>query len=121
MKPLITKESGLDYTSDPQCRVLFEHDGMMIFAPHLSECGRFIVEPKQYGFDIWETGGGCTAWGRKFGPVYMLVTHADDPSHEFEDGRVAVGVYDYEEGNTLVTYILDAGGDVEPGSYQKGD
>lgn len=39
----------------------FDHNGQNIYSPFLSECGRFSVDPAQYGFVLAETGGGCKA------------------------------------------------------------
>lgn len=64
------------------------------------------------GFAVVETGGGCTAWRKSFGPEfggYVLVTSALDPtSHEIEntvlDGmpRVMIGIYT-ESGDMIAT------------------
>ena len=57
----------------------FEHDGMEIRNPMMSECGRFGVDPVEaYGFEVWHTGGGCMAL-RKDLPNgdYYLLTDAD--------------------------------------------
>lgn len=37
----------------------FEHGGMNIRNPMMSDCGRFGVDPKEYGFTEWHSGGGC--------------------------------------------------------------
>lgn len=53
--------------------------------------------PTEYGFYIYGTGGGCTAWRKEFElgdgtPAYMLVTQ--DMSHEIDYTRpVELGVY----------------------------
>lgn len=55
--------------------------------------------------EVWQTGGGCTAWGRRFDNAgYMLVTLAEDPmAPAFSDEQVAVGLYD-AEGSEWVTF-----------------
>lgn len=56
----------------------FVHQDMQIRNPFLSDCGRFTVDPKEYGFDEYHTGGGCMAL-RKMLPCgeYLLLTDAD--------------------------------------------
>ena len=36
----------------------FEYRGMFITNPIVSECGRFPVNPSEYGFSVCPTGGG---------------------------------------------------------------
>lgn len=69
------KEVKVPYTAD---LLAFTHLDMQIRNPMLSECGRFNVEPKYYGFDEFHTGGGCMAL-RKMLPCgeYLLLTDAD--------------------------------------------
>lgn len=77
----------------------FAAGGVEIEYPLMSECSRFSASPDYYGFVIFQTGGGCTAWRRDFlfngKPVYMLITAAADPIHEVENGQdCGMGVYD---------------------------
>jgi hypothetical protein len=37
------------------------HEGVLVTNPTASNGG--IVSPSHFGFELWETGGGCTAWG----------------------------------------------------------
>ena len=38
---------------------------------------------EDYGFKVWHTGGGCTAWHRVVGDhTYILITDKDGSSHE---------------------------------------
>jgi hypothetical protein len=39
----------------------FVHEGDECRHPYVSECGRFSADPKSYGFEEIETGGGCRA------------------------------------------------------------
>lgn len=75
---------------------------------------RLVVSPRYYGFEIWETGGGCTAWGRKFANgLEMLVTSIDDASHKIDaSGACTVGVYHERDGEILVADF--EGTDSEP-------
>lgn len=54
----------------------FEHGGMAIRNPFISECGRFSAEPEYYGFSGWSAGGGCVALRKDFGSRYWLLTDA---------------------------------------------
>lgn len=46
-----------------QCRHFpgFLHDGVLATNPTVAS-GE-TVSPSHFGFQLWETGGGCTAWG----------------------------------------------------------
>ena len=72
-------------------KVSFEFDGFEIENPTMSECGRFSVSPEYYGFEVYGTGGPCSAWRkvREDGFV-LLLTDWDDQrggwTHEFKDG-----------------------------------
>lgn len=56
----------------------FTHDDMQIRNPMLSECGRTVVDPKVYGFQEWERGGGCLALGKELEDGrYFLLTCSD--------------------------------------------
>ncbi|QBJ04485.1 hypothetical protein HOV23_gp088 [Pseudomonas phage Lana] len=56
----------------------FEHDGMEIRHPFISDCARFSADPRDYGFVEVDTGGGCRAL-RKDLPSgdYLLLTDSD--------------------------------------------
>jgi hypothetical protein len=87
-------------------RYAFEYRGVNITVPTQSECGRFVYNPdvpeterilREYGFTIYGTGGGCTAWRQGFvladgRTAYMLVTD-NDLGHEARPGDTVVGVY----------------------------
>lgn len=73
--------------------------------------------PDHYGFTVWETGGGCTAWMRKFEvggkTLQMLITAHDDPTHEIDrtEGNVGMGVYDIEGDGWVNWTVSSEGGD----------
>lgn len=53
----------------------FTHGEMQIRNPMLSECGRFKVDPRIYGFESYETGGCNAALYKELeGGRYMLLT-----------------------------------------------
>jgi hypothetical protein len=91
--------------------VYFEHDGHAVHNPTMSECGRFSVSPEYYGFAVYHTGGGCTAWRRELPDGrYMLLTDVEDGlTHVFSDGEaILLGLYD-EEGENISYSELTAG------------
>lgn len=51
---------------DSKAVISFEHDGVSINNPFMSSCGRFEVDPRTYGFNEEETGGGCLALVKRF-------------------------------------------------------
>lgn len=56
----------------------FVHEDMEIRNPMLSECGRFDVDPKYYGFEEYETGGHCLALIKTLeNGDYLLLTDED--------------------------------------------
>lgn len=56
----------------------FEFEGTEIRNPYESECGRFEVDPKSYGFVEHHTGGGCMALLKDLGDgAYLLITDSD--------------------------------------------
>lgn len=111
------KPEPIELRDTGEGRFAFTFRGTEIFNPCSSECGRFVVSPRYYGFQIWDTGGGCTAWGRNFvgvdgTPLQMLVTAPIDESHEIEpSGACMVGVYDDRTGEPLSVGTFSCPGD----------
>lgn len=91
----------------------FTFDGMLIENPTLSDCGRLIVSPEQYGFKIHETGGGCTAWVKPLeGDAFIVLTAgADGVSHELGQlgESFTIGVYESEDDETGTLYDAEVG------------
>jgi hypothetical protein len=56
-------------------------DDTAIQNPTLSPCSRFNVSPKDYGFYIEGTGGGCTAWVKQLENGFLVLTNGG-LSHE---------------------------------------
>jgi hypothetical protein len=79
----------------PYGTFLFPHGEALIDYPR-------FYSGETYGFDIIDTGGGCTAWRREFllpdgTPVAMVATDTSGISHALEPGEpVMLGVYDRE-------------------------
>ena len=93
-------------------------DGMEIVNPAWSEC-RFFVSPAYYGFFIHQTGGGCTAWAKKFGTWLVLVTD-DTASHELQIGHpVTIGVYDDQD--NWAVWEMDEDGYVQGSYHHEGE
>lgn len=98
--------------SHPSGAFAFEFQGSRISNPCASECGRRVVSPQHYGFEILNTGGNCTAWCRRFADdMLMLVTSADDTTHEIDAaGNCMVGVYVEGQSESLGVYAFDGPG-----------
>jgi hypothetical protein len=108
-------------------RYSFEHGGIAITVPTQSECGRFIYDPadpsterilREYGFEVWQTGGGNTAWRADFvlpdgRAAHMLVTD-NDLSHEARPGDTVIGVYltDSDDGEALAWWADETEADL---------
>jgi hypothetical protein len=55
----------------------FIFDDTAIQNPTLSPCARFTVSPKDYGFSIDGTGGGCTAWVKRLENGVLVLTNGN--------------------------------------------
>jgi hypothetical protein len=58
-----------------------------------------VVALKRQGFEVVETGGGCTAWRKSLPSGHVLIT--DDASHILDRGEADIGIYDDEENSIL--------------------
>jgi hypothetical protein len=90
------KELQLNKEGQP----FFIHQGIEITDPTISTCGRFPMPLEEYGFEVWSTGGGCTAHCQKFmmdgKPIIMLLTN-DNLSHvDIESKLITGGLFDDE-------------------------
>ena len=108
----------------------FDCGGIEITDPLTSSCGRFEYNPRdpatesvpaEYGFSVYGTGGGNTAWRAECmigtTPVYMLITD-DNLSHEVECGMpITVGVYmdDDENEECIACWVQSREADPETG------
>ena len=63
----------------------FVHDNTAITNPTCSYDGFQTVSPKFYGFEIWGTGGNCSAWVKKLDDGYVVLTNDGGLSHELGD------------------------------------
>jgi hypothetical protein len=51
----------------------------------------------KHGFEVWQTGGGFTAWRKEFKDGgYVLIT-GDDAEHELVRKKATVGLYNDED------------------------
>jgi len=76
----------------------FIFDNTAIQNPTLSPCARFTVSPKDYGFYIEGTGGGCSAWVKQLENGFLVLTNGG-LSHELGDaGKDFVMCY-YDDKN----------------------
>jgi hypothetical protein len=86
----------------------FVHLDMEIRNPMMSECGRFGVDPKYYGFDEYHTGGGCMAL-RKMLPCgeYLLLTDSDGTNIPLaEEWATALYGRYYRDGSPAIMITL---------------
>lgn len=75
--------------------VAFDHGGITIANPFHSECGRFQVSPETYGFSVWDTGGGCKAYGKKVEDGrYILLTNLEGDDLPSGENDALIGLYD---------------------------
>jgi hypothetical protein len=79
----------------------FEHRGMFITNPILSECFRFCVNPSEYGFEVCPTGGGhdlhyqCFMLDGK--RVMMILSDGDGNQVADNDVMAYVSIYSAAE------------------------
>jgi hypothetical protein len=119
---------------------VFEHRGMAIHNPMMSECGRFVYDeangeggftPAEYGFEIAGTAGdrSRTAWKAFFAleespqrVVYMVVTDVDGATHAVAPGApVLISVCDSVGGHELARWLQEPGTlDEAPPRWLKG-
>lgn len=52
-------------------------DGVVIHNPLRTPDNSAFCTPERYGFDVWETGGGCQAWGLEL-PDGTCITITDE-------------------------------------------
>jgi hypothetical protein len=105
-------------TNGETMKVSFEFNGCEIENPTMSECGRFSVSPEYYGFEVYGTGGPCTAWRktREDGLVLMLTDWDDQRggwTHEFKDGDTIMLALmpsdEDDDAEEIATALLKAG------------
>lgn len=90
----------------------FVFNGVNIENPTLSTCGRFQVDPQlAYGFEIYHTGGGCTALQLETKDGGYVWLTDNDLSHEIptEPGADFVMGFYNEEGDELAIFNLKVG------------
>jgi len=60
----------------------FIHECTAITNPTCSHDGFQTVSPAFYGFENWQTGGGCTAWVKKLEDGYVVLTGDSGLTHK---------------------------------------
>ena len=104
MKELQLNEKGQPF---------FIHQGIEIVNPTMSTCGRFPMALEDYGFEVWSTGGGCTAHVQQFimdgKTILMLLT--DDNLHHVDMGveLITGGLFDDEMDNCFLNLTFKRG------------
>jgi len=96
-----------------QGKYCFLFDGVEIENPIMSSDLRFSVNPEIYGFEIWPTGGGCTAHCQQFllnGDKVVIALTNDNLCHVEEDTKeVTGGLFDIEWENCFQNLIYTRG------------
>lgn len=86
----------------------FIHNDMQIRNPLLSECGRFAVDPKEYGFEGWHMGGGSIGLRKELeGGRYMLLTDSDGLDLPDSTGEDLLGLYSKDGEPIAIIRIKD--------------
>lgn len=100
-------------TIDPS-DMSFTYQGTAVTNPTTSECGRFTVSPSYYGFEVMGTGGGCTAWQKKVGDSWVVLSN--ECTHNLGENLTPflMGFYDGAEdgdlwGNPIAHTTLQVG------------
>jgi hypothetical protein len=79
-----------------------EQSGQLISNPLWNPEMTSYADPERYGFEVWDTGGGCTAHGQEFDldgkKVIMLLTDQDSACIKPNTAVGVAGLYD-EDGN----------------------
>lgn len=94
---------------DPRL-MAFVHEDMEIRNPMMSECGRFGVDPKSYGFEQFHTGGGFMALYKELSDGdYLLLTNADgdDIPEQAEWATALLGRYNKDGEPLALITLLD--------------
>lgn len=104
----------------------FEHEGMEIRNPFLSDCGRFEVDPRYYGFVEVCTGGGCEALSKNLpeGGYLMLTDESGCCIPDISDSSsAAIGRYDGDSQMLAYANIKDIplDADIEQAKGSEGD
>jgi hypothetical protein len=76
----------------------FEHEGYQIRDPMQSECSRFHIDPRKYGFEEYHTGGGCMALIKDLpsGEYLLLTDENGDDIPAIGDQEALLGRYTTE-------------------------
>jgi len=84
----------------------FTHGDMQVRNPLLSECGRFAVDPKDYGFEGWASGGGCVALRKELeSGRYMLLTCSEGLDLPDATGDDLLGLYSKDGDPIAIIHI----------------
>jgi hypothetical protein len=104
MKELQLNEKGQPF---------FIHQGIEITDPTISTCGRFPMPLEDYGFEIWSTGGGCTAHVQQFtmdGKTILMLLTDDNLCHvDIESKLITGGLFDEEMDNCFLNLTFERG------------
>lgn len=80
--------------------VFFEEGGIHIENPFISSCGRFECKPTDYGFEVWDLGGGTKGYGKQLpdgNRIILTNQEGDDLPTGEEDALIGLYNSDAEE------------------------
>lgn len=74
--------------------VFFEEGGVHIENPFISSCGRFDCSPADYGFEIWDLGGGTKGYGKQLPDGNRIIlTNQEGDSLPTGETDALIGLY----------------------------
>jgi hypothetical protein len=105
---MLTKLEPNTNPHEPIVPLCFEAFGSMVVNPLYDVDGTTPVNPEHYGFEIWHTGGGCTAHCREFTlegrKVVMMLTDGNLSHIESESDQATVCVFTDESLEDCISY-----------------
>jgi hypothetical protein len=79
-------------------KYVFEHNGMNICNPIMSDCGRGAIDPSAYGFTVHDMGGGHWVHAQPFSfegkRVLMILSDGDGSGADLSMDWVYITLYD---------------------------
>jgi hypothetical protein len=106
MTVFLVNGTTINVPYDPEV-MAFTNDGYEIRNPTQSECSRFYIDPKEYGFEVWNSGGGIMVLKRELpgNGGYLLLTTADGSSIPAPADSDTALLGRYTNGGDPVAYI----------------
>ena len=94
---MLTKLEANTNPQESSVPYVFEAFGSMVVNPLYDVDGTTYVNPEHYGFEVWHTGGGCTAHCREFmlngDKVVMMLTDGNLSHIESDTVGATVAIF----------------------------